>query len=89
MAKQLNVGQRWTTKSGLSKQSQSNTFGGLGETTEKSLDTEKGHFWQIRERNKKGFNRRKHVASSIGKSTFDGLGEARNISLATEKGRFW
>ena len=34
MAKQLNAGQRKTYKSGLSKQSQNNTFGGLGETTE-------------------------------------------------------
>ena len=88
MAKQLNMGKRWTTKSGLSKQSQSNTFSGLDKTTENSLATEKGRFQQIRERNKKGFNRRKQVASNIGKSTFGGLGEAQNISLATKKGHF-
>ena len=40
----------------MTKKSQSNTFGGLGETTENSLDTEKGRFQKIRERNKKGFN---------------------------------
>ena len=74
---------------GLGKQGQSNTFGGLGETVENSLATEKRHFWQTKERDKKGLNRRKQVASSIEKGTFDGLEEAQNISLATEKGRFW
>ena len=58
----------------MSKQSQSNTFGGLGETTENPLATEKGCFRKIRERNKKGFNRRKRVASNILKITFSGLG---------------
>ena len=88
MAKQLNAGKRWTTESSSSKQSQSNTFGGLGETTENSLAIEKGHFHQIRERNKKGFNRQKQATNNIGKSTFGGLGEAWNSSLATEKGCF-
>ena len=69
-------------------QIQGNTFGGLGETIENSLATEKGHFRQTRERDKKGFNRQKRVASNIGKSTFSGLAEAQNISIATEKGRF-
>ena len=84
----MKAGQRRTTETGLRKQSQSNTFSGLGETTENSLAAEKGCFRQTRERNKKGFNYRKRVASSIGKSTFGGLGEAQNNSLATEKGRF-
>ena len=88
MAKQLNVGQRWTTENGLSKKGQSNTFTGLGDTIENSLATEKGHFWQTRKRDKKGLNRRKRGARSIRKSTFGGLGEAQNISLATEKGHF-
>ena len=82
------MGRRWTTESGLSKQGQSNTFSGLGETTENSLATEKGRFQQNRERDKKGLNRRKQGASSIGKGTFGGLGKAQNISLATKKGRF-
>ena len=82
------MGQRWTTESILSKQGQSNTFSGLGETIENSLATKKGYFQQIRERNKKGFNSWKLVTSSIGKSTFGGLGNARNSSLATEKGHF-
>ena len=82
------MGQRKTTESGLSKQSQSNTFSGLGETTEKSLATKKGRFQQTRKRDKKGLNRRKRGASSVRKSTFSGLGEAQNISLATEKGHF-
>ena len=72
----------------MSKQIQSNPFGGLGRTIENSLATENGHFRKIREINKKGFNHQKQVASNIGKRTFSGLGEARNISLATEKGRF-
>ena len=67
MTKQLNAGQRGTTKSCLSKQSQSNTFGGSGETTENSLATEKGCFWQIRERNKKGFNHQSEWRAALGK----------------------
>ena len=72
----------------MSKQSQSNPFGGLGGTIENSLATENGHFQKIREINKKGFNHQKQVASNIGKRKFGGLGEAQNISLATEKGPF-
>ena len=48
MAKQLNMGQRKTNESGMSKQSQSNIFDGLGETTENSFATEKGRFRQIK-----------------------------------------
>ena len=53
------MGQRRTSERGLSKQGQSNTFGGLGETTENSLATKKGRFRQNRERDKKDLNRRK------------------------------
>ena len=67
------MGKKWTTERGLRKQNQSNTFGGLGETPEDSLALKKGRFWQIIERNKKGFNHRKQAAGNIGKSTFGGL----------------
>ena len=51
----MNIGQRQTTESSLSKQGQGNTFGGLGETTKNSLATKKGCFWQTRKRDKIGF----------------------------------
>ena len=70
----------------MTKQGQSNTFGGLGETKKNSLATEKGCFRQTRKRDKKGLNCQNRGESSIGKGTFGGLGKAHNISLATEKG---